>query len=125
MAQPAPRRSEITPDAVVTLSEDGTPSQNPVSIPSGGSVQFSNPSSNTNDFLLQLWDKENKKHPVVSVYLAVGDDVIFKGDSEAGSQNARCPYNVITVQGGGQTASQVGPTATGGNNAIVVGSGNE
>jgi hypothetical protein len=122
MAQPAPKKekvAEITPNAVVTINNQGVPSQNPVTIPSRGSVQFVNPSTNTNNFIIQLWDKENTKHPVLSIYLPVNDDAILMGDPEPGSQNALCPYNIITVG----TAHSGGGPDTGGNNRIVVGGG--
>ena len=115
MAQPAPQRlgTPPTPDATVAVTA-GKAVPSSVSIPSNGVVQFN---SDNQDYLVELWDKKNEKHPAVCVYLAANSSIYLVGDPSADDQNANCPYNVMTYSG-----QRGGITATGGNK-IIIGSG--
>lgn len=115
MAQPAPQKlaTPPTPNAIVTVTA-GTASPQTVTVPSQGVVQFN---SDDQDYLIQLWDKKNEKHPAVCVYLGANSTVYVAGDPDANDQNANCPYNVMAYSGGGG-----GIVATGGNK-IIIGSG--
>jgi hypothetical protein len=115
MAQPAPQKlaTPPTPNAIVTVTA-GTASPQTVTVPSQGVVQFN---SDDQDYLIQLWDKKNEKHPAVCVYLGANSTVYVVGDPDANDQNANCPYNVMAYSGGGG-----GIVATGGNK-IIIGSG--
>ena len=115
MAQPAPQKlgTPPTPDATVTVSA-GTASPQTVNVPSQGVVKFN---SDNQDYLIQLWDKKNEKHPAVCVYLAANSSIYVVGDPDADDQNSNCPYNVLTYSGGGGSI-----VATGGNK-IIIGSG--
>jgi hypothetical protein len=95
MPQPAPQRSpDFTPDASVTVTYANgvfTPSQDPVSIPGGGSVQFTNNSDQ--DAALELFTKENDKHVMVSVYLAAnGGTATLCNDPD--DADTSCFYNI-------------------------------
>lgn len=114
MAQPAPQRvGTPTPDATVTVTA-GVASPQTVTIPSQGVVEFT---ADSQDYLIQLWDKKNERHPAVCVYLAANSSVYVVGDPDANDHNANCPYNVLTYSGSGG-----GIVATGGNK-IIIGSG--
>lgn len=115
MAQPAPRKVG-TPvvDATVTIT-NGKPSQASVTIPSEGTVQFT---ADNNDYMLQLWDKKNENHPAVCVYLGANQSIYLVGDTDAGSQNSTCYYNVMFYA---DAASE--GVGTGGGNKIIIGSG--
>ena len=117
MAQPAPQKLDTppTPDAIVTVTA-GTASPETVTVPSQGVVQFN---SDNQDYLIQLWDKKNEKHPAVCVYLAANSSIYVVGDPDANDQNSSCPYNVLTYSSSGGS-----PVATGGNK-IIIGSGAE
>ena len=95
MAQPAQQRSsDFTPDASVTITYADrvfTPSEDPVAIPAGGAVQFTNNSDES--AALELFTKENDKHVMVSVYLPPnGGTVILCNDPD--HPNTSCHYNV-------------------------------
>jgi hypothetical protein len=115
MAQPAPQRlgTPPTPDATVTVTA-GTASPQSVNIPGKGVVQFN---SDNQDYLIELWDKDNGKHPAVCVYLAANSSIYLVGDPDANDQNTNCPYNVMSYSGQGGSI-----VATGGNK-IIIGSG--
>jgi hypothetical protein len=116
MAQPAPQKLGSTPipDATVTVTA-GIASPATVSIPSEGVVEFS---ADNQDYLIELWDKKNEKHPAVCVYLAANSSIYLVGDPAATDHNANCPYNVMAYSGSGGG----GIVATGGNK-IIIGSG--
>jgi len=116
MPQPATQRlgTPPTPNATVTVTA-GTASPPTVNIPSQGVVQFT---SDNQDYLIELWDKKNEKHPAVCVYLGANSSIYLVGDPDANDQNANCPYNVKSYSGSGGG----GIVATGGNK-IIIGSG--
>lgn len=95
MAQPAPQRSPgAFPDATVTITYANgvfTPSQDPVQIPAGGAVQFTNNSNQP--VALELFTKENDKHVMVAVYLAAnGGTAILCNDPD--DADTACYYNI-------------------------------
>src|SRR6266704_6847275 len=115
MAQPAPQRiGAPTPDATVAIT-DGVASPTTVTIQAEGVVQFT---ADGSDYLIELWDKKNEKHPAVCVYLGANSSIYLVGDPDANDQNANCPYNVKSYSGSGGG----GIVATGGNK-IIIGSG--
>lgn len=116
MAQPAAQRLGVpNPNATVTVT-NGVPSPQNVTIPSKGIVQFS---ADGQDYLIELWDKKNEKHPAVCVYLSANSSIYLAGDPDSDDQNANCPYNIKTLSGAG------GGLAAGGGNKIIIGSGPE
>src|SRR6266487_1790675 len=117
MPQPAPQRlgTPPTPNAIVTVSA-GTASPPTVNIPSQGVVQFT---ADNQDYLIELWDKKNEKHPAVCVYLGANSSLYFIGDPDTGDHNAICPYNVKPYA----DSAAGGVTGTGGGNKIIIGSG--
>ena len=116
MAQPAPQRAGTpTPDATVTVT-NGIAAPTNVTIPSEGVVEFT---ADGNDYLIELWDKKNEKHPAVCVYLAANSSLYLMGDPDAADHNSTCPYNVKSYAG----STSGGVTGTGGGNKIIIGSG--
>jgi hypothetical protein len=114
MAQPAPQRLETpTPDATVTVT-NGTASPSEVNIPSEGVVQFT---ADGNDYLIELWDKQNQKHPAVCVFLAANSSIYVVGDPDGNDHNSVCPYSVKSY------ADRDDSVGTGGGNKIIIGSG--
>jgi hypothetical protein len=99
MAQPAPQRlgTAPTPNATVTVTA-GTASPQTVTVPAQGVVQFT---ADNQDYLIQLWDQKNEKHPAVCVYLAANSSIYLVGDPDANDQNANCRYNVMSYSGEG------------------------
>ncbi|HXT24226.1 MAG TPA: hypothetical protein VN749_05285 [Candidatus Eisenbacteria bacterium] len=114
MPQPAPQRLGIpSPNAIVTVTA-GVAYPQTVTIPSKGVVQFN---ADGQDYLIQLWDKKNEKHPAVCVYLAANSSIYVVGDPSADDQNANCAYNVLNYSGAG------GGIIAAGGNKIIIGSG--
>lgn len=102
--------------ALVTIS-GGKASPDPVSIPNGGQVLFTN--IDTDDYMLEFWTKGNDKHPAVSIVIPAGDDLLVQANPGANDQNQRCNYNILTLRGG------LDNPRAGGSNSIIIGSGLE
>jgi len=118
MAQPSMQKLGVPePDQTVNVT-GGNPEPNPATIPSGGVVQFN---ADGNDYLIQLWDKENKKHPAICVFLPANGSITLAADPEQNDANATVPYNVLSYSG----AAGGGVAANGGGKSIIIGSGNE
>lgn len=124
MATPARGLPAITPSATVTITlQEGVPkpSQDPVTIPYGGSVQFVNNVAGQ-DYALQLFTNDNQKHVVAQVFLEAGGGyAILVSDSDSGSKGQKCFYNInvyppSAADNGGVTAS------TTGGHSIIIGS---
>jgi hypothetical protein len=116
MAQPAPQKLETpTPDKTVTVT-NGIASPSEVTIPSQGVVQFT---ADASDYLIELWDKQNQKHPAVCVFLGANSSIYLVGDPDANDHNSVCPYSVKSYSDRGEGVG------AGGGNKIIIGSGNE
>ena len=116
MAQPAPQKLETpTPDQTVTVT-DGIASPAEVTIPSQGVVQFT---ADANDYLIELWDKQNQKHPAVCVFLGANSSIYLVGDPDANDHNSICPYAVKSY------SDRDEGVGAGGGNKIIIGSGTE
>jgi hypothetical protein len=125
MATPASKlTASITPDVVVNISlvnNVPTPSQDPVTIPFGGSVQFVNNISGQ-DYALELFTQDNNKHVVAAVYLAAnGGSAILVSDNDPNSKGQKCFYNIEAY--GAAHADHSGITAnTSGGHSIIISS---
>ena len=116
MAQPAPQKvGTPQPDATVTIT-NGVAAPATVTIPSEGVVEIT---ADANDYLIELWDKKNEKHPAVCVYLAANSSLFFMGDPDQSDHNSICPYSVKSYS----DSESGGITGTGGGNKIIIGSG--
>ena len=116
MAEAATQMSPVATPTGVTIT-NGSPAPNPVSIPNGGQVQFTNADSTS--YMLEFWTKGNDKHPAVSVVIPAGGNLLVQANPGPNDQNTTCNYNVLTLSGG--------PTdpADGGTKSIIIGSGND
>jgi len=54
--------------------------------------------SDANDYLIELWDKKNEKHPAVCVLLGGQQLVVLYGDPDQSDHNSICPYSVKSIQ---------------------------
>ncbi|HET8964707.1 MAG TPA: hypothetical protein VFN20_00735 [Candidatus Acidoferrum sp.] len=123
MATPASRLSAtITPSQTVTITvQNGvpTPSQDPVTIPYGGSVQFVNNVAGQ-DYALQLFTNDNQKHVVAEVYLAAGGgSAILVSDSDSSSKGKKCFYNIEAYPPDATDKGGVTATTSGGHSIII------
>jgi hypothetical protein len=122
MATPASRLSAtITPSETVTITiQNGvpTPSQDPVTIPYGGSVQFVNNAGQ--DYALQLFTNDNQKHVVAQVYLAAGGgSAILVSDGDSSSKGKKCFYNIEAYPPAATDQSGITATTSGGHSIII------
>jgi hypothetical protein len=130
MATPASGLKTITPNQVVSITlvnGAATPSQDPVTIPSGGSVQFVNNIAGQ-DYALELFTNDNQKHVVASVYLAAGGgSAVLVADSDPNAIGKKCFYNIeaYTAPPLEPKAKSSGPITdnTSGGHSIIIGSG--
>jgi hypothetical protein len=130
MATAASGLKTITPDQVVSitlLNGVATPNPDPVTVPSGGSVQFVNNISGQ-DYALELFTNDNQKHLVTSLYLAAGGgSAILVADSDPNDKGKKCFYNIeaYTAPMLENKAKSSGPITdnTSGGHSIIIGSG--
>jgi hypothetical protein len=120
MAQPAPVRTDITPTQIITITSSNgqlSPSQDPTTIPNGGSVQFVN---NANEpIVIEFFTKENDHHIAISLYLpatAGSNSAIMCNDPQ--HSDSRCYYSLVAYD------DASGPSITdntSGSHSIVIG----
>jgi hypothetical protein len=107
-------KTAIVPNQTVNIA-NGVPSSVSVNIPSQGVVKFN---ADGQDYLLEFFDRFNDRHPATYVYLQANSSVYVVGGTASEDQNATSYYNVLPY--GAKSAK---PTATGGGNKIIIGSG--
>lgn len=107
-------KTAIQPNQTINIT-NGVPSSVSVNIPSQGVVKFN---ADAQDYLLEFFDRYNDRHPATYIYLPASSSVYVVGGTTAEDQNATSYYNVLTYG----TSSEK-PTATGGGNKIIIGSG--
>jgi hypothetical protein len=128
MATPASRlTTSITPSQIVNITlvnSVPTPSQDPVTIPFGGSVQFVN-NIPGQDYALELFTQSNDKHVVAAVYLAAGGgSAILVSDNDPTAKGQKCFYNIEAYNASATDDDGISDTTSGGH-SIIIGSGSE